>query len=230
MGLVILGSIGMLAITAYSTQRHGNDDGETTKDRAVRRLIKLPAAMVDTALNFKLFGEQGALFDGQNAVWCGLLTIQLTERGQLARDPFATPVFVAVNPIPRSLWPEKPIGLGKILPQSMGEPVVTWGPSLIGHSFYDGGWPIVFLYGLGCGLGLRFLDLRMLDDPTNPWRIVVFTSVLGHFIGMPRGDCGTFLVNILGPIVLISLTFRLLIPKFGSRPSPYHATSHVPHN
>ncbi len=215
--LTILGSFGMITITAYSTMRHSGREAESTVSRVVERVTQLPGKIVETTLNLKLFGEQGALLDGQNAVWCTLTTIALTESEILEVDPLAMPVFVVVNPIPRSMWPDKPIGLGKILPLRMGEPVVTWGPSIIGHAFYDGGWPVVFLYGSLFGMVFRWYDLRMQADPTNPWRLPLLCSVLAHIIGLPRGDCGTFLVNIFGPMVIVPLMLRFFTIWFNRR-------------
>lgn len=215
--LTILASFGMVTITAYSTMRHGGREIESSATRVAERLTQLPGKITETVTDFKLFGEQGALLDGQNAVWCALLTIELTQSGALERDPLAMPTFVVVNPIPRAFWQDKPRGLGKVLPSLMNKNRVTWGPSIIGHTFYDGGWPVVFLYGGLFGMMFRWFDLRMEADPTNPWRLALICSVMAHVIALPRGDCGVMLVNIIGPMVVISVILRFFSIWFKRR-------------
>ncbi len=221
MGITALASVGIVVVTSYATVRHNDRDLGNSATKAVTRIKKLPEAIVTRLTNFDFFGGQGSVFDGQNAVWAGILTISLTHEHQtMEQDPLALAKFIAFNPVPRSLWPNKPLGLGKILPLQMGEPRVTWGPSIIGHCFYDGGWPVVILYGLSIGGILRFLDTRMLYDPSNPWLIALQCSVVGHAIGFARGDCGTFGVNILGPLVILTLALQPMRFLFGPRPNP----------
>ena len=218
-GIVAVASIGILVVTSYTSVRHADRDMAGGTARAVERIKQLPSAMADQLTSLRFFGGQGAVFDGQNAVWAGMLTIALTETdGTLQRDYFATPKFVLLNPIPRSLWPSKPEGLGKILPVAMGEHVVNWGPSIIGHAFYDGGWPMIIIYGLGLGLIMRHLDRAMLMDPDNPWLIALQCSIIGHVIGFSRGDCGVLGINILGTMVVLAAMILMLRPALGARP------------
>ena len=200
----MLGSIGLLAVTSYASFRHSDRHNESSTQLALERVQKLPEAMLKTVTEFSLFGEVGSLIDGQNAIYCALLTIEMTETEEsLDHEWFHMPIFIATNPIPRSIWPGKPEGLGKILPETQGEHRVSWGPSIIGHCFYDGGWIMVILYGLGTGWSIRWIDGLMFQDPDNPWQIAFLASVSGHIIGFSRGDCGIFGINILGPIVLM---------------------------
>lgn len=206
--IVWLGGIaaaGLIVISSYATIRHTDrGSGMNRTQTAVARIKKLPAAVTERAKNLVVFGEQGALIDAQNGVWAGMLVINLTTVDEsLDYDILHCLKFIVVNPVPRSMWPDKPEGLGKILPVLMGEPRVTWGPTITGHCFYDGGWPVVIFYALLVGGGFRFLDRRIAQDPTNPWQLAMLISVSGHIIGLPRGDCGTFVVNILWGIIFV---------------------------
>ena len=110
----------------------------------------------------------------------------------------------------------------------MGEKVVNWGPSIIGHAFYDGGWPVVVIYGLGLGWLIRRLDSSAIRDPANPWLIALQCSVVGHVLGFSRGDCGVFGINILGSMFVLTLILFALRPLFGPRPHPAHAGGAIP--
>ena len=225
--LVILGSVGALAVTAYAGFRHSDRDNDSSTELAINRIKRLPTAMVEVATDFSLFGDVGSLIDGQNAVHVSLLTIQLTETERtMERDILALPKFILANPIPRRFWPSKPIGLGKILPVTQGWRRVTWGPSVIGHAFYDGGWWTVVLYGLATGWIIRWLDQVMMFDPENPWLIAMFASISGHAIGYSRGDCGTFAINLLGSMFLLYLILNILRILSGMRQRP-NSLSHT---
>lgn len=209
---------GLIVLSAYATLRHQDRDLHGSRSAtAAARIAKLPAAVGERAKDLVVFGEQGALIDAQNGVWAGMLVINLTTVDeQIEYEWLQCLHFIAVNPVPRSMWPDKPQGLGKILPLMMGEPRVTWGPTVVGHCFYDGGWPITVLYGLLIGGGFRFLDRRITLDPDNPWQLAMLVAVSGHVIGLSRGDCGTFAVNILwglffvGGVAKVSL---ILLPR-----------------
>ena len=215
--LGVLASAAIVVVTSYASFRHADRHNESATALAVSRIQKIPEAVVERVANFTFFGEVGSVIDAQNAVYVSLLTIELIEEGALNRQPLHTLQFIATNPIPRRFWTGKPIGLGKILPVSLGNHRITWGPSVIGHSFYDGGWPALIFYAVLLGGVIRYLDLRMMQDPNNPWQIALLASVSGHILGFARGDCGTFGVNILGPLVVISLGLHLSRHYVGAR-------------
>ncbi|MEM1108500.1 MAG: hypothetical protein AAGH99_07400 [Planctomycetota bacterium] len=227
---------GLVIISAYATIRHQDRGAHDSKtDTAIARIKKLPAAVSERAKNIVIFGEQGAFIDAQNGVWAGMLVINLTTvDNDIDYDWFHCLHFIAVNPIPRAYWPNKPEGLGKILPVMMGERVVNWGPTVVGHCFYDGGWPIVIFYAVLLGAGFRFMDRRIALDPDNPWQLAMMVSVSGHLIGLSRGDCGVFFANILwglvfvggvAKIALVLLPRRYYSPYFHPAPLPSGATN-----
>ena len=220
-GIGVLGMVAVLVVTAYATFRHSRETDSGTATRALQRIQMLPGAIAERAQNITLFGEIGSVIEGQNAIYVALQAQWMIDRGLLETDPLATLKFIVVNPVPRAIWPDKPIGLGKILPLAVGNPRITWGPSVIGHCFYDGGWPVVVLYAGLLGFTIRYLDLRMLQDPANPWQVAIIGCVNGHMIGFARGDCGTFGVNILGPLVILSLILHASRVLMGAREQMY---------
>ena len=226
-----VGMAGLLIISAYATIRHADrDSGLGHTGTAVARIKRLPSAITERATNLSVFGEQGSLIDAQNGVWAGMQVITFTTIDQaIDYDWLHCFKFIVVNPIPRSLWPDKPIGLGKILPVMMGEPRVTWGPTITGHCFYDGGWVAVVIYGLLIGGGCRYLDRRIALDPDNPWQIAMFVSVIGHIIGLSRGDCGTFIVNILWGIFFVAGFAKIMLVALPRREhQPRYELPHRP--
>lgn len=225
LALFVLGFAAIIVVTAYASFRHADREADSAASRAITRIQKMPEAIYNRLTDFRVFGEVGAVFDGQNAVMVSLLTIDLIDSGELEQKPLHTLGYVVSNPIPRSFWRDKPIGLGKILPVLRGNDRVTWGPSVIGHSFFDGGWPVLILYASMLGFGIRYLDLRMLQDPLNPWQLAVFSSVSGHVLGFARGDCGTFMINIVGPIIVLSLILHVFRNFTGEGPG---VVAHAP--
>lgn len=215
--LGVLASAGILVVTSYASFRHADRHNESSTALALSRIQKIPQAVLEQVGNFTVFGEVGSVIDGQNAVFVGLLTLDFIDSNALEQEPLHALTFIASNPIPRSVWPGKPIGLGKILPVSTGNYRITWGPSIIGHCFYDGGWPVLVFYACLLGGFIRYVDQRLLQDPENPWQIALLASVVGHVLGFARGDCGTFAVNILGPVVVISACLHVSRHFVGAR-------------
>lgn len=223
-GLLVLGLAGAVVVTSYQSFRHEDREASSTQSRVIERVQKFPEAISSTVTNWKWFGEAGAAFDTQNAIFAGLQTMRQIDNGKLERHWFHTPMYIVANPIPRAVWPSKPSGLGQILPQSTGEYVVTWGPTIVGHAWYDGGWAVLVLYALVLGRFVRFLDLQLCADPTNPWPYILLCAASGHVIGFARGDCGGFAVQVLGVLVLIPLLLTFLRYFTGNR-TPFEGIS-----
>ena len=90
-------------------------------------------------------------------------------------DPY---VYVLVQPVPRAIWPEKPMPtfLDKIA-RAIGTPAAgTAGAAVphFGEYYLAFGWPGLLLGMLAFGVAVRTLWAWYLADPRNPWRQVVF--------------------------------------------------------
>jgi len=173
---------------------------------------------------------------GQNAAECSLLCIHMYTHDRDA-EPFHSLVFVLVNPIPRSYWPSKPVGLGYSLPKDCHKLYktpwlrATWGPGIIGHGYHEGGLVMLVFYGILVGSCLRFFDELLMRQPGNPYLLGGFIAVSGHVIGWPRGDIGTFTIHIISGMIMVLLVQWIGRLLFGTgliypRTSDFDVTKH----
>jgi hypothetical protein len=128
-------------------------------------------------------------------------------------EPFFSAKYVLVNPIPRAFWPEKPIAYGKTMPLSYKKHefmVVTFGPGVIGHAWHEFGLIGFPLFGLAFGSICKMMDARVFRQALNPFVIAAAGAILGHVIGMPRGDIGVFMLNAIGGSISAFGTVLLL--------------------
>lgn len=128
----------------------------------------------------------------------------------LAPQPFHSTFYTLTHPVPRELWSGKPQPLAEILPQVVSVARLkrfNWGPGLMGHAWHEGGFIFVVYFALVFGLLYGAVDLRTIQQSTNPYFIAVTGAALGQVIAMARGDIGFFMVNwtygVLGPLVLV---------------------------
>ena len=207
--LVWLGAvafIGLFVLSSYATIRHTSRDDKLSTNLAKERLTQLPTALIDNFRDLSFLGEHNSLFDTQDGPYVAMRTIQLLNTAPDFEVQWLHCIFyTAVNPIPRAFFPSKPIALGKLVPEYLGDFYTNLGPTVIGHGFYDGGYLVLLFYGLLTGLSCRWMDRRMLLDPDNPWRLAAMVSVIGHVIAFSRGDCGVLLINIVGGIIVVNL-------------------------
>ncbi len=189
-----------LVVGAHTAIRHRGDRGKSDRlGYAIESLRLLPSKLLDFDITE---------LAGQNAVECSLLSIHMYTR-TLKPNPFHTVIFVAVNPLPRAFWPNKPRGLGKVLPEDWANHYggrrhrATWGPGIVGHAFYEGGLHMLVFYGVLFAAGLRLMDELLMRQASNPYILGAFASVSGHIFGLPRGDIGTFILHIIAGIIMV---------------------------
>ncbi len=124
--------------------------------------------------------------------------------GDKPHEPFFAIKYILVNPIPRAWWPDKPIGYGKTLPLALNHRDfnhITLGPGVIGHGWHEMGIFGIAFYGLFFGVLTRAMDEKLMRQVRNPFFVAAAGSLLGHALGMPRGDIGTFMVNSVGALL-----------------------------
>jgi len=213
--VLILGTLGYLTINAYSGMRHSmrNDKSPAALMKAI---VQLPSEMLD-------FSHSGQML-GQNAVEVSLLAINVYHTEQwpgYEYQPFHSMKFVLVNPMPRAFWPDKPEGLGRSLPRDtkLRGGRETWGPGIVGHGFHEGGLHILVCYGFILACVLRLFDELLVRHPASPYLLGILAATSGHIIGWPRGDIGTFTLQIIGGVIagLLIRWFAKLV--FGSQPT-----------
>lgn len=210
----IFSFIALIIITAYSEIRRDNLKTGEKRDVAwaVRTLKRIPSEITDVDrmihnADFQVFG--------QRTVEMSMLCRRLYGSGALPRRWFHSVKFVLAVPIPRYFWPEKPKGLGRLLPDDYRArgTKATWGPGVIGHGFHDGGFIVLIVYGAATGFILCLFDEYIITHPQNPYLLGIFVCSSSNILGWTRGDISTFSVQIIGSIMtglLLTLVGRLV--------------------
>lgn len=210
-GLVLkigaLGVAGLVILAAYGNvrQKGGGAAGVSAKVRGEQalELIKNPNV---SKRSFDLMLYTDTVTN----------TLYILEHypDDLERVPFNGVAFILSNPIPRAIWPEKPVALGIQIQNKMNT-AANLGPGIIGHGWAEGGVIGVILYAIFFGLFIGFGDAALRDRAMNPYFVAVMGAGLGNMIGLPRGDTALFLLQILAAMIssavalyTIGLVFR----------------------
>lgn len=202
-----------LLMAGYSSVRHFDRRGEK-KERNLASVLQILAVLPSKMLSPSTITDTLGSIAGQNACQTGLTAIHLYTREEKP-EPFHSLYFVAVSPIPRLFWEEKPKGLGYTLPKTARAKGTraTWGPSVIGHGYHEGGLHMVALYAALAGFSLRFFDELLVRQSNNPYLLAGFSASAGHIIGWTRGDIGTFTIQLIATmmtVLFISYVGRLV--------------------
>jgi hypothetical protein len=140
-----------------------------------------------------------AQFAGSNSVWL------IEEYPKIAPYfPLHQFYYLAVHPVPRILWPEKPAGLGREMVivggiQRVGDEH-NLGPGIIGHCWVDFIWISLPLYATLLGLWFRYLDERASRCAALPYVIIPIGAGTAHIFGIPRGESALFTFNAIAAI------------------------------
>ena len=112
--------------------------------------------------------------------------------------------------VPRSIWPEKPPGLGVSIPRMAGMRGVgglNVGAGLIGHACAEGGWYALILYAILLAIFLKWMDTLVLRRPSPLYQIPL-ASALGELFATARGE-----VNYFIDIMIISIITGFIVLK-----------------
>lgn len=98
-----------------------------------------------------------------------------------------------VNPIPRSIWPDKPIAFGIQLAAhffgvAAGDVPSNFGPGIVAESYANGGFIALLITALGFGLLLAWLDIRLSVRSTDPLSAAMLIILITGLFFMIRGD------------------------------------------
>jgi hypothetical protein len=115
--------------------------------------------------------------------------------------PGAGLLWMAANPIPRSIWPGKPEALGVIIQEQMHAPS-NLGPGIVGHGWAEGGFLGIAGYAIAFGVIAAVIDRALAVRAWNPFFVAVIGSNLGNIFGLARGDTPLFLLEFLSGVVL----------------------------
>jgi hypothetical protein len=225
----ILATVGVtIAITVpilagFGAVRHADlTDKTNAVDRARLVLMALPNAIKQ--------GGSSEGFMGQDSVECALSTIQLLNDGskQMEVHPLASLWLMVTNPIPRSVWPEKPdsVGLNLVSYFGLRGTTANLGLNVVGQCYYDGGIPVLILYAVMMGSFLRYYDELLVRRPGNPLLIGGLVAMSAQLIGWPRGCIGLMGMQIVQSVVLVLLTAWIARMVFGTK-LIYPSTGHI---
>lgn len=201
-----LGVILLFILIVYGGIRHrGRTQGvERDLNYAMETIAMIPE---------RFFEADGDQLLGQRAIECSMIANRTYQRRP---EPFAALKFIVTNPVPRSLWTDKPLGLGYTLPKDYrARTRATWGPGIVGHAYHEGSLFFVCFYGASFGLCLRLFDEYLARQPENPFLIGTLVAIFPHILGWVRGDIGTFTIQIIGGLAALYV-FRYISVIFAS--------------
>jgi len=108
--------------------------------------------------------------------------------------------FFLTNPIPRSIWADKPEGLGKMVQNQVGT-AANLGVGFLGHGWAEGGFLGIMSYGVFFGLLIGAMDRLIRERSWNPYFVAAIGANLGNVFGLPRGETSLFLLNVVAGFV-----------------------------
>lgn len=169
----------------------------------------------------KLSDGLGDVLSGQAAPIASMWLIESRPNSK-DYDTLHSARMALLMPIPRRVWPEKPTALALTMPQqevhiAQRPDNYNIGPGLIGHIENDNPWIALWLYPIVLAIIIRFFDRTVAWFADNPFVVLPIGAAVGQFIGMPRGELGSFffigMINIIGAFVImqtLSITLRTL--------------------
>jgi oligosaccharide repeat unit polymerase len=92
--------------------------------------------------------------------------------------------FVSVRPIPRALWPGKPVGPGFDFSEEIGETWATWSITIVGEFYYDFGYLSVFVGGLFYGRMAGMWNQLLATRKGVVWPVLYGLGAMALFVGL----------------------------------------------
>lgn len=115
--------------------------------------------------------------------------------------------YTLVRPIPRVLWPGKPVDGGFDLASVLGEEDTSFTISVIGEAYAGFGFPLVFVTGLLFGALARWWEQTLDDRPTSIAVMLYSIGAMALF-GAERGFVNIVLLSY--PILSLWAAFALI--------------------
>lgn len=207
MRLAAVGAAGAMLLAAHTAIRGAFIGKQVPIGEVVRMLMG--AQIRDGATD---------LASGQDAGAISMWLIE-TRPGQYEYDTLHTARLLLTHPVPRKLYPEKPIALAQMVPKQSGSIVdkaetYNVGPGIIGHIANDNPWLTLAPYAIFLGLFLRLLDDLVKWNAANPFVLLPIGVGLGQIVALARGETGHFMfmgmLNMLGAYIAMQLFVRLM--------------------
>jgi len=136
---------------------------------------------------------------------------------------------ILVNPIPRIIWPEKPVGYGKLLTYELlgNNPIHDTGFSIstgiMGEGYANFCWPGVVFAGIGMGIYMALCTNLLLIGNKLPYAGAIGVHMLSFVHPMLRGDWLTCMNHWFYPLVTFFILTRCLSLVLNTRRLSYDA-------
>lgn len=124
-------------------------------------------------------------------------------------DPFHGLKFLITNPIPRSVWPGKPIGLGITVQEQLQSPA-NLGVGILGHGWAEGGILGVVGYAAFFGFFTTAFDNVIRRRVWNPYFLAAVGCSLGNVYALARGETSLFLLQVINSFIGVAFVLYLL--------------------
>jgi hypothetical protein len=184
MRIGVIAFLGLALLAGFTATR--GDAGERRTPAQV--LADLQGAQIGKGLQ--------AIFSAQDT---GPISLWVCESrpDMIPYDPFHQARFLFLHWVPRSIWPDKPLGLGLVLVDQRNvsgtDSTFTVGPGMIAHLVNDNPWLCLIPYALFLGLVLRYFDEMLAIHAHNPFLVLPLGVALGEWVGVPRGEAAIFI-------------------------------------
>lgn len=183
--IVAVGAIPAIVLALFTSVRSSFE-----RERTAAQHLQAMVTQGDVVLGFALLlnGQEA----GQNSMW---LIEKFPESFEY--QWFQTPIYFVAFPVPRNLWPDKPVPLSRQIPtlaamQGVDRRELTIGPGIIGHAAAEGGWITTVVYAVLGGLFLRFFDEIVRRSVYSPFVVLPVGAALGQVIALARGETSMF--------------------------------------
>lgn len=219
--LAIPAAIGIAVLIGYSGIRHDVAKDATIGQRAgqFKQVLTNPAGVTSSGLTALLAQDTPA-----NSTY-----IIENYPENYERKPLIGAVYVLGMPVPRSIWPTKPMGLGIEIMDQLNAPA-NLAPGIIGHGWYELGIIGIVYYAMFFGLYCGVLDRALLFRAGNPFFVAALGAALGNTIALPRGDTPLFFTQVLaayaavfGVLIFLNIVFGTVFRGFAPLAPPLPA-------
>lgn len=210
----------------YNTFRRYERIGGESRQRTAAGLID-QVKNIGSRAWFDYFAQEVLWHFSQQVVHYAMLTDRYVETGELEAQPLNTFKFIAVYPIPRRIWPNKPKSLGSTITHHVLHRETSWGTGVAGHAAYEGGLVVAAMFGYFAAFGIRFFVDPLERQPTNPFLIAMLATAAPHIVGWPRGDLSVMTFEIAECVFFVIALGILTRFLFGTEQTvqPTHGTT-----
>lgn len=183
-----LAAIAILPLTALALYTAVRDPGEHDRTAGQHLQAMAQSGNVLDGLTMMATGQDA----GRISMW-----LVENHRDRFEQRPLFTLWYLAVYPVPRQMWPDKPEPLSVLIPamanmKKVNVGLLTMGGGIIGQSAAEGGWYAIVIYAAFFGALLRYFDELARVNAINPFVVVPVASAVGQVIGLPRGEVAAF--------------------------------------